>query len=689
MTRSSKVFCLGFLLLSFFCLAAQAESGTDFDLAKLSPELQDSLNGAKEPTLQEILDGLGYDIDVINDLLPTQVWVTIAGQYSEVMLAELAGYASETSSGWYGQGSPADTHVVFRGTNIPGDTALFTITGCDAYGLFIYVPGDGEKCPPYVYYTEKSLNPDHKDHAKVYCSKKRPNEYIIAWEDCLYLGDQDFNDLVLVFQTPNRAPVLDLPEKTNFIICETETVCFNISAHDDCGDTVSLAKLEGPGVFDQDAGTCCFLPASVDSAYEFVFVATDCFGAADTETLVITVEYNQPPEIVCPDDDSVNAGDLFVSSNFSTSDPKCDPVVNLCGITPTPTHMPVKVSRHVEWRTDCADTGKVFTICLEATDKCGVKDTCYFEVTVYNRPPQITCPDDDSVNAGDLFVSSNFSTSDPKCDPVVNLCGITPTPTHMPVKVSRHVEWQTDYADAGKVFTICLETTDKCGAKDTCYFEVTVYLQDFTISADPDTQYVVVGNSVGYLVKLTLLFGFDDPCTLFVSGLPNPPDSGVFDQSVLIPTNSTVLNVYTTPATDTGSYTLTITAQAMSSGKATPLEHSIQVVLRVMESSGVGDGDDNPNSPKNFALYQNQPNPFNPETKISYYLPKTCEVKLVIYNILGQNIRTLFDGRQDAGMQTLSWDGRDNHGVQQSSGIYFYRLQADDFYQARKMTLTK
>jgi hypothetical protein len=591
MKRTLLVLFLSCLFLVPGVLYAQAKDEPSLVNPGFSPEFWDSLMSGKggEPSLQHLLDSLGYDIDVVTDLLPTEVWVTIAGQYKEVMIAELAGYASQTISGWYGHGSPADTHVIFSGANQPGDSLSFTITGCDSNGLFIKVPGTGEKSLPYVYYTEKRLNSDHKDHAKVYCSKKRPNEFIVAWEDSWNLGDADYNDLVLVYRTPNRPPVLDLPENTSFLICETETVCFDIGAYDDCGDTVSIAKLEGPGVFDQNAGTCCFLPASVDSAYEFVFVATDQFGAADTDTVVITVElnqppqltcpqdgqvnagdvftstsfslsdpngtsgvtvvldtilptpksypflmgdkvkwqsrcedlvtgpdftitliatdpcgvadtcqftvtvYNLPPEIVCPDDDSVSAGDRFVSSNFSASDPKGDPVVNLCGITPTPTHMPIKVSRHVEWQTDCADAGKVFTICLETTDKCGAKDTCHFEVTVYNRPPQITCPDDDSVNAGDFFESSNFSTSDPKCDPVVNLCGITPTPTHMPTKVYRHVEWQTDCADAGKVFTICLEVTDKCGAKDTCYFEVTVYNRPPQITC-PDDDSVYAGD---------------------------------------------------------------------------------------------------------------------------------------------------------------------------------------------------
>ncbi len=214
-------------------------------------------------------------------------------------------------------------------------------------------------------------------------------------------------------------------------------------------------------------------------------------------------------------------------------------------------------------------------------------------------------------------------------------------------------------------------------------------VQDFTISAAPDTQYVTQGEAVGYEVKLNSLFGFDEPCTLFVSDLPAPPDSGVFDEVVFTPTDSTTLNVYTTAETDTGWYTLTITAQRMPGAKPNGLEHSIQVVLKVEEPGDAGDWTDNPNAPKSFALFQNQPNPFNPETKISYYLPRACQVKLTIYNVLGQRVKTLFDGHQDAGTQTLLWDGRSDDGVQLSSGIYFYRLQADNFHQTKKMTLVK
>ncbi|UCB52875.1 MAG: T9SS type A sorting domain-containing protein, partial [Candidatus Zixiibacteriota bacterium] len=83
------------------------------------------------------------------------------------------------------------------------------------------------------------------------------------------------------------------------------------------------------------------------------------------------------------------------------------------------------------------------------------------------------------------------------------------------------------------------------------------------------------------------------------------------------------------------------------------------------------------------------PNPFNPETKISYYLPTASYVKLIVYNVLGQRVRTLFDGHQDSGTHTQLWDGKHEDGTALSSGIYFYRMQAGDFRETKKMSLMK
>ena len=88
--------------------------------------------------------------------------------------------------------------------------------------------------------------------------------------------------------------------------------------------------------------------------------------------------------------------------------------------------------------------------------------------------------------------------------------------------------------------------------------------------------------------------------------------------------------------------------------------------------------------PVEFVLSQNYPNPFNPETKIWYSLPKDEEVSLAVYNLIGEKIVHLVGERKQAGSYTIKWDASNV-----SSGIYFYRLQAGEFVQTKKMVLLK
>lgn len=90
-----------------------------------------------------------------------------------------------------------------------------------------------------------------------------------------------------------------------------------------------------------------------------------------------------------------------------------------------------------------------------------------------------------------------------------------------------------------------------------------------------------------------------------------------------------------------------------------------------------------------FKLDANFPNPFNPSTTISYQLPKQSDVKLTIINTLGQVVRTLVDEAAPAGEYETVWNGLNDAGTQVSSGLYFYRLEAEGFNQTRKMMLLK
>lgn len=94
--------------------------------------------------------------------------------------------------------------------------------------------------------------------------------------------------------------------------------------------------------------------------------------------------------------------------------------------------------------------------------------------------------------------------------------------------------------------------------------------------------------------------------------------------------------------------------------------------------------------PKQFVLSQNYPNPFNPSTVINYKVPKTSHVQLIVYDLLGREVATLINKEQSPGSYKVEFDGRRTADRQQlPTGIYFYRLTADNFSQTKKMILLK
>ncbi|MCK4716772.1 MAG: T9SS type A sorting domain-containing protein, partial [Candidatus Marinimicrobia bacterium] len=93
--------------------------------------------------------------------------------------------------------------------------------------------------------------------------------------------------------------------------------------------------------------------------------------------------------------------------------------------------------------------------------------------------------------------------------------------------------------------------------------------------------------------------------------------------------------------------------------------------------------------PEVFALQQSYPNPFNPTASIKYDLPREAMVRIIIYDIIGREVRTLVNEKQDAGYKSIIWDGRDNEGCMVTSGMYIYQMITDEFQKTRKMTLLK
>ncbi|RKZ30913.1 hypothetical protein DRQ36_03890 [bacterium] len=117
--------------------------------------------------------------------------------------------------------------------------------------------------------------------------------------------------------------------------------------------------------------------------------------------------------------------------------------------------------------------------------------------------------------------------------------------------------------------------------------------------------------------------------------------------------------------------------------------NALDLMIRAIITGVSGIDDQNPGLPKELALRDNYPNPFNPATSIEFDLPKDGVVELAVYDVLGKRVTTLLDDNMKAGTHRIIWSGRNDRGQELPSGVYLYRLTAGEKTISKKMILVK
>jgi len=160
--------------------------------------------------------------------------------------------------------------------------------------------------------------------------------------------------------------------------------------------------------------------------------------------------------------------------------------------------------------------------------------------------------------------------------------------------------------------------------------------------------------------------GVGTPSILFFVNATSAAGQFEFDTTCVVPANKlqfvNTSNVVIKPAFTKGTVTVGTAVHDISTGSAVP---------------------------ERYELMQNHPNPFNAGTVIQFTNRRDGNVKLDVFNILGQHVRTLMDEYRGYGTYAVDWDGKDESGRSVSSGMYFYRLAAGDFTDVKKMVLIK
>jgi len=186
-------------------------------------------------------------------------------------------------------------------------------------------------------------------------------------------------------------------------------------------------------------------------------------------------------------------------------------------------------------------------------------------------------------------------------------------------------------------------------------------------SGDEDWYYFDVGTAGNVNIELAIGSSADLDWFLYNSSLTE------------------VARGYTTGTPETGSYSAATGRYYLMVNGYQSATSSYTLTL----NGGLAKYANQPNVPKEYALYNNFPNPFNPVTTIKFDLPRNGDVSLRIYDQRGQLVKILVNESMKAGRHALKWDGCDNGGQRVASGIYIYRIQATQFTSTKKMTLLK
>ena len=127
----------------------------------------------------------------------------------------------------------------------------------------------------------------------------------------------------------------------------------------------------------------------------------------------------------------------------------------------------------------------------------------------------------------------------------------------------------------------------------------------------------------------------------------------------------------------------------LKTGQFSPSDINLSEFLIVDRASALISSEIKGQLPSGYNLNQNYPNPFNSSTMISFDLPEDGQVELSVYDLLGRKVITLLNESMAAGNHSVTWDGRSQNGENMATGVFFYRLQAKDFNDTKRMLLVK
>lgn len=479
---------------------------------------------------------------------------------------------------------------------------------------------------------------------------------------------------------PTRAPLFTAPTDAEFTVAENTTLDVQFTADPrDVGETVSYAIVSGPSfaTINATTGLVTLTPDYSHgrvAPYPLVVRATDSGNqTADITVDVIVTEINRAPSF--DGDGAAKLADVTIKDNETLSftyvavDADGNTVTyNLLSVEPTFAGTATLASAlgTLQFAPAFADAGKAFTVTVEATDG-DMADTTSAVVTVNY-----------SVEKGDVSGNGSIAADDAS-EILKYVVGLVTFTDKQLYAADVNNDGVVGALDAAWVLYYVVN-----GSWPTAKLSAAAGIAEFGSMVSENgiiSLPISLANTSGVLSAKVEL---DVNGALEIEGVASRLPEGWIMVSKLEEGRITLAMAGLKPLADGSFATVNFKVQdkdakAVVQGKAN-LNDEYSAQLNSVTVKEI---------PTEFELSQNYPNPFNPVTNIKFSLPENANVNLTIYNMLGQKVKTLLSGEQEAGFYTVRWDGTNELGSRVSSGIYIYRIEAGKYTSTMKMNLLK
>jgi len=502
-------------------------------------------------------------------------------------------------------------------------------------------------------------------------------EFVVEATDGVMIGKDTAYVTVL---DSNRVPTI-MNSIGDTSIYEGEELIFNYQASDPDEDDLEFALVDSiEGIMVTSSGEFSWTPTSAQIGTHSVVVSVNDGSATvyDTSEVEVMMTNRAPVFTATLPDTNINEGQLL-NYTYAASDTNHDDLT--FSLASSISGMEVTASGELSWTPSYEQAGTYEVVVSVSDGSLSINDTAEVEVEDVNPSPVFTdVMPDTTITEGESLIY-DYNASDEN-DASLSF-SLVSSMAEMDITSEGEFSWTPSYEDAG-VYNVVVAVSDgETAVNDTAVVtveEANRAPESFSLLLPEDGDTVVVNNNSDYL-QFMWESSFDPDGDSLIYLL----ETSLFDTSMVWSDTSVTIadgilyNVM--DSLNQNTIDMEWFVKATDGVDTTESEEHFQVILK-KEVVAVENMDEA--LPQNYALHQNYPNPFNPATKISFDLPKESKVLLEIYNLKGNLINSVNFGALKAGSHKYNFNAS-----QYSSGIFIYKLKADNFTAIKKMTLIK